>query len=154
MSDVKKAKGGPIGPALLRSEAGMTMVELLTVIVILGVVIAIAVPSFFRHRDRASDATAQASARAAQTAALEIGQENGGDFAGAQGVSVTNLIEIEPTLRDAQLTVPMVRSDSFTVRIQSETGNNFAITQNKDGTAVLSCASADSAGCPADGTWD
>lgn len=154
MSDMKQAKGGPAWPALLRSQAGMTMIELLTVLVIIGVLAAIAVPAYFQHRDRATDATAQASARAAQTAALEIGQENGGDYAGARGVNVTNILALEPTLRDVQLSVPMARSDAFSVRVQAATGNNFTITQNNDGTVNLTCSSADSAGCPADGTWD
>ena len=135
----------------LADERGMTMIELLTVVVILGTLMAIAVPAFFHHRDRASDANAKASARAAQTAAMEIGQEYRGSYA---DVSVTNLIESSRPFDDASLTVPMARPDTFTVRVQSETGNTFDVRQNTDGTVDLTCASADDAGCPADGTWD
>lgn len=130
------------------------MIELLTVVVVLGTLMAIAVPAFFLHRDRARDANAQASARAAQTAALEIGQENGGRYSGPGGVTADNLRAAEPTLEGVGLTVPLVQPDSFTVRIQSETGNTFDIRQNDDGTVDLTCASADDAGCPSDGTWD
>lgn len=132
----------------------MTMIELLTVVVILGTLMAIAVPAFFHHRDRARDASAQASARAAQTAAIQIGQENEGEYAGPEGVTPDNLRAAEPTLEGVALTVPTVQPESFTVRIQSETGNTFDVRQNDDGTVDLTCASADDAGCPSDGTWD
>ena len=135
----------------LADERGMTMIEVLTVVVILGTLMAIAVPAFFNHRDRARDANAKASVRAAQTAAMEIGQESRGSYA---DVSVTNLERVEPALDDASLTVPTARPDTFTVRVRSETGNTFDVRQNTDGTVDLTCASADDAGCPTDGTWD
>ena len=112
----------------------MTMIETLTVLVVLGTLAAIAVPAFLQHRDRARDTTAQASARAAQTAAIEIGQENGGRFAGARGVTVQNLIAVDPSLEGTDLTVPLALPDTYTVRVQSDTGNTFDITQNNDGT--------------------
>ena len=138
----------------LRDERGFTMPELLTVIVILGILTAIVVPSFLHHRDRARDAQAKASARAAQTAAISIGEENGGRFNGPDGVSVVNIRAYELTLDDTDLTVPLAAAQTYTVRVQSDTGNTFDITQNDDGTADLTCASADDAGCPSDGTWD
>lgn len=150
----KHAEGGPLWPALLRSERGVTMLELLTVIVVIGILGAIAVPAFLQHRDRARDATAQANVRAAQTAAMEIGQENEGRYSGPDGVTVENLRSAEPSLREVPVTVPLVQPEAFTVRVQSETGNTFDITQNDDGTVDLTCASASDAGCPSDGTWD
>ena len=60
-----------------------------------------------------------------------------------------------PTLEDAQPDgARWPGRDTYTVRVQSETGNTFDVTQNNDGTIDLTCASADDAGCPADGTWD
>ena len=136
----------------LRDERGMTMVELLTVVVVIGTLMAIAVPAFFHHRDKARDASAQASARAAQTAAIEIGQESRDN--GYSDVTVRNLERVEPALDGRSLTVPSASTDTFTVRVQSETGNTFDIRQNNDGSVDLMCASADDGGCPADGTWD
>lgn len=135
----------------LADERGMTMVELLTVVVVIGTLAAIAVPAFFHHRDRAQDATAQATVRAAQTAAIEIGQESEGNY---RSVNVPHLVDVEPALDDTLLTVPDAQDDSYTVRVQSETGNTFDIRQNDDGTVDLTCASADDGGCSADGTWD
>jgi len=138
----------------LRSEAGFSIVELLTVMVIIGLLAAIAVPAFFLQRDRALDSRAMADARAAQSAALsaELGTGDGDGDAGP--FTVASLTAADGSLEGANLTVESARDGAFTVTVRSETGNAFEITQYPDGGADLTCASADSAGCPADGTWE
>jgi hypothetical protein len=49
--------------------------------------------------------------------------------------------------------VPLVTADTYTVRVQSATGNTFDIRRNNDGTVDMSCASAGDGGCPTDGNW-
>ncbi|HYH61321.1 MAG TPA: prepilin-type N-terminal cleavage/methylation domain-containing protein, partial [Solirubrobacterales bacterium] len=49
-------------------ESGFTLVELLVVMLILGLLAAIAIPAFFNQRDKAHDADAKATAKTAQTA--------------------------------------------------------------------------------------
>ena len=48
-----------------RTDAGFTLVELLIVLAILGILLAIAVPSYLGFTHRATDATAKANLRAA-----------------------------------------------------------------------------------------
>jgi type II secretory pathway pseudopilin PulG len=155
VSDVAKGRAQVARPSsLLREARGATVVELLTAIVIAGILAGLAVPAFFHHRDRARDAQAKANVRAAQAAAMEIGQGNGGRFNGPDGVTVTNLIAVDESLDDVSLTVPFALPDTYAVRVQSETGNTFDVTHTSFGATDLSCASADDGGCPADGTWD
>lgn len=133
------------------SEAGFTLVELLVVMLILGLLAAIAIPSFFNQRDKARDADAKESVRTAETAMETYATDNNGAYTGA---TVAGLRTIESTLNDATLSIPAVAATSYTVRVTSDTANTFDITRNADGTTDLTCATAGDAGCPSDGTWD
>ena len=64
-------------------EGGFTLVELLVVMLILGLLAAIAIPSFFNQRDKAKDADAKADVRTAQTAMETYATDNDGSYAGA-----------------------------------------------------------------------
>jgi len=146
-----------VGRALdshLNDESGFTLVELLIVMLVLGLLAAIAIPAFLSQRDKARDAEAKAAVRTAQTASEVIAVENDGAYDGANGVTVANIRVIEPTLNDANLSVPAVAADTFTVRVTSGTGNRFEVARAADGSTTFSCMTAGGGGCPADGFWN
>jgi type IV pilus assembly protein PilA len=143
------------------SESGFTLVELLVVMLILGILAAIAIPSFFNQRDKARDADAKTLVRTSQTAMETYATDNGGSYAGATPAA---LITIESTLNNAdggdgsangdELSVTST-ANTYTVTVDSEnTPNTFSIARTAGGAVNLTCTVAASDGCPTGGQWD
>ena len=59
------------------NEGGFTLIELLVVIIIIGILLAIAIPSYLSFRDRANQSAAKANVRAAIPAAEAYFADNG-----------------------------------------------------------------------------
>ena len=133
-------------------EEGFTLVELLVVMLILGILAAIAIPSFFNQRDKAHDASNKSEARTAETAMETYATDHGGAYAGA---TVSDLHAIESTLPDTggSLAVTFPAGKAYEVSSTSSTGNVFNIIKNTDGTSQFTCTTPGKAGCPSGGNW-
>jgi type IV pilus assembly protein PilA len=135
----------------MSEEKGFTLVELLVVILIIGILAAIAIPSFLNQRGKANDASAKAAARTAQTAIESYATDHNGSYTGADPAA---LKVIEPTLNDstALAATPNAAGDGYSVSAQSNPGGRtFTITRASAGTVSRSC-SPDGGGCTG-GNW-
>src|SRR3954451_15061868 len=129
----------------LRGEEGFTLIELLVVILIIGILAAIAIPSFLNQKGKGEDAAAKSSAREAATAEETYYTDNS-----AFTATVSDLLAIEPTLPaggtgpgQMQLTQT---ATGYTVKVYSKGGRWFQISKDTAGVS-RTCGPANQGGC-------
>jgi type IV pilus assembly protein PilA len=139
-----------------QEERGFTLIELLVVILIIGILAAIAIPSFLNQQGKGHDAEAKSAAVTAAKAMETCATENNGLYTDC---SKASLEAIQPTLNevDARLDVtPDVDNYAIVVTSNRDAGAvTFTYTRNADGTTDRTCAvggSASAGGCT-NSTW-
>ena len=132
----------------LSDESGFTLVELLVVIVIVGVLAAIAIPAFLNQRTKAQDSEAKVYATTAAKA-LAVWHTDHATYAGAD---LGGLVAIEPSLgRAPALSLSDLTVNTFTVSVDSRSGaqggGTFTVARLASGVTQRTCTNTGSGGC-------
>ena len=131
-----------------RAENGFTMIEILMVLLIMGILAAIAIPTFFNQREKAQDSDAKLVAKTAQTAMETWGADHDGDYTPAP--TPAQLQAIDDTL-PAGLGISGVSANGYTVTASSDSGRTFSVM--RAGSGFSHPCSATGGGCPSGLDW-
>src|SRR5690242_13421939 len=132
-------------------ESGFTLVELLVVMLILGLLAAIAIPAFFNQREKAKDSGAKEMARTAETAMETYATDNNGVYTNVNAAALNNIeqtIQIANNNKDPWLSAASSATPTtYTLTVTSQTGNTFTIARGANSVVTFSCATTGNAGC-------
>jgi type IV pilus assembly protein PilA len=142
---------GRVGSRLSgNSEAGFTLVELLVVMLILGILAAIAIPAFFNQKGKANDSQAKSTVHSAQVAMETCSTDNNGSYANCE---IKALQKIEPTIPATNVKITPAAS-SYTIAVTAaSTKNVFEVKREASGAISFPCTTKGTGGCPSTGLW-
>jgi len=131
-------------------QEGFSLIELLVVILIIGILAAIALPAFLGQREKGQDASAKSAARNLVTG-LESFYATNKTYVGADTDDDVKKVGVLGT-DSGQASVEASGANSYIVVGHSASGNEFQITKSGS-TVTRTCTDTNKGSCPSNGKW-